>query len=114
MLNVSVPLKYHTDQRVLRPLSCIGMGATASQDKGGRIVWAVTDRTAEVTNPVDYREYDWSGDVTLCFGADDEILADTDKIKPEHDVVTIPGLRHSLYLDQAMAIILEHYRRNYM
>lgn len=108
MLTIYVPEQYTADQRALRAAMTFGLLVKAGVPKG-KVVWAVADATAEQLGAVDYREYDWSQVDSLCFGADDEILIETDKIKPEHDVVTIPQLAWSLYMDQAIPVILAHY-----
>lgn len=114
MLNVYIPEAYHTDQRALRAIMSFGIDAKGEIPADAKkVVWAVADRTADTLQPIDYREYDYSDVDTLCFGGDDEILIDMGVIKPNHDVITIPGLAWSLYMDQAIAVILAHYVKRY-
>lgn len=114
MLNIYIPKELQNDFRILRVPSafCFDMKGEIPAD-AKKVVWATGDRTAYDLNAVNYMEYDWSDVDVLCFGGDDEILIDMDVIKPEHDVVTIPNLSASLYVDQAMAIILNYYIRKY-
>lgn len=114
MLKVYIPEEYHSDQKALRAINTFGIDAKgAIPADAKKVVWAVADRTAEETNPVDYREYDYSQADIICFGGDDQILIDTGLIKPEHDTITIPDLAWSLYMHQAIAVILSHYITHY-
>lgn len=115
MLKVHIPDEYHADQKALRAINTFGLDAkgVGSIPANARVVWAVADRTAEETNPVDYRDYDYSQVDIICFGGDDQILIDTGLIKPEHDTITIPDLAWSLYMHQAIAVILSHYITHY-
>lgn len=114
MLTVCLPEHSAPEDELNRLLRVTGaFGLDAKGVANGKVVWAVADTTADKLKPVSYREYDWTDVDTLCIGADMDVLFDTDLIKPEHDVVTIPGMGYSLYGDQALAILLEHYVHNY-
>lgn len=116
MLEIYIPPEYHGVERVMRPIFTFGLKVRGTIGEG-KVVWAVADGTAEHFDKLgyvwDYRDYDWSEADVLCFGADEESLLDSGKIKDDHDLVTIPNTSLSLHVDQAIAILVSHYTQNY-
>jgi len=107
------------DERGVRVQTiCEAFGVELADNHDGMAVWALADAPArcigafrEKGGPaIDYREYDYPDEFTLCFGPNHSSAGPMVDVRDGR--VTIPGLGHSLYADQAMAVILEHLRNN--